>query len=121
MSKSCQKVVKKLSKVVKNLSKSCQKVVKKLSKIVKRCQKVVKQLSKSCQKVVTKVVTIGHTLKPKTPKTGKFEKRIDQESTRNGLMMKKRGIRRLDATSSHLGIIRQCLKMSLIKFPMQLL
>jgi hypothetical protein len=31
MSKSCQKVVKKLPKVVKKLSNSCQKVVKKLS------------------------------------------------------------------------------------------
>jgi hypothetical protein len=38
------------------LSKSCQKVVKKLSKSCRKCsksaQKVVKKLSKSCQKVV---------------------------------------------------------------------
>jgi hypothetical protein len=34
------------------MSKSCQKVVKKLSK---SCQKVVKKLSKSCQKVVQKL------------------------------------------------------------------
>jgi PHP family Zn ribbon phosphoesterase len=46
MSKSCQKVVKKFSKVVKKLStncqKSCQKVVKKLSKNVKKLSKLQK-------------------------------------------------------------------------------
>jgi hypothetical protein len=94
MSKSCQKVVQKVVK-------SCQKVVQKLSKVVKKlsnsCQKVFKKLSQ-------KVVTIGQTLKPKTRKTGKFERRSDQESPSFNLMMmmEKRGIRRLDATLSHL-------------------
>jgi hypothetical protein len=69
----------------------------------KSCQKVVKQLSKSCQKVVTK--SCHHrTLKPKTRKTGfvassKKKKRPRMDDER---MMKKLGIRRLDATSSHL-------------------
>jgi hypothetical protein len=36
LSKSCQKVAKKLQKIVKKLSKSCQKVVKKLQKVDKR-------------------------------------------------------------------------------------
>jgi hypothetical protein len=82
------------------LSKSCQKVVKKLSK---SCQTVVKQLSKSCQKVVTK--SCHHrTLKPQTRKTGKFERRSDQEwmMKKEEATMKKLGIRRLVATSSHL-------------------
>jgi hypothetical protein len=54
-----------------------------------------------------KVVIIGQTLKPKTRKTGKSERRSDQESTmkkhlKEEATMKKLGIRRLDATSSHL-------------------
>jgi uncharacterized FlaG/YvyC family protein len=50
LSKSCQKVVKKLSKnvqkVVKVVKKSCQKC----QKVVKKLSKIVKKLSKSCQK-----------------------------------------------------------------------
>jgi transcriptional regulator of NAD metabolism len=72
--------------------------------VSKRCQKIVKKLSKSCQKVVKKLSKMCHhrTLKPKTQKTGKFERRSDQESTmkknlKEEAMMKKLGIRRLDA------------------------
>jgi hypothetical protein len=52
LSKICQKVVKKLSKIVqKKCPKSCQKVVKKVvKKLPKNCQKFIKKLSKSCQK-----------------------------------------------------------------------
>jgi mRNA-degrading endonuclease RelE of RelBE toxin-antitoxin system len=54
--KSCQKVVKDLSKIC---QKSFQKVVKKLSKSCqKSCQKVFNELSKSCQKVVTIFVSL---------------------------------------------------------------
>jgi uncharacterized protein Yka (UPF0111/DUF47 family) len=66
-------VKKKLKNYVIKLSKSCQKVVK-------SCQKVVKKLSKVVKKLSQKVVTIGQTLKPKTRKPGKFERRSDQES-----------------------------------------
>jgi hypothetical protein len=100
MSKRCQKVVKKLLK-------SCQKVVKMLSKncqkLPKSCRIVVKKLSKSCHKKLS-----PSELKPKTRKTGKLEKRKKkEETTKNGRkneewLMKKLGIRRLDATSSHL-------------------
>jgi hypothetical protein len=47
-------------------------------------------MSKSCQKVLfgkklsQKVVAIEQTLKPKTRKTGKFERRSDPESTSFG-------------------------------------
>jgi hypothetical protein len=100
------------------MSKSCQKVVKKLSKSRQKLSKVVKKLSKSCHKKLSP-----------SSKHGKFERRSDQESnfpnpqnsktrklewscqkeetTKNGMKneeldMKKLGIRRLDATSSHL-------------------
>jgi hypothetical protein len=51
------------------MSKSCQKVVKKLSKkMLKSCQKVAKQLSKSCQKVFTKSCQKVENLKISCPK-----------------------------------------------------
>jgi hypothetical protein len=68
-------------------------------------------MSKSCQKVVTKSChkkLSPSELKPKTRKTGKFERRRKkEETTKNGMKneegtMKKLGIRRLDATLSHL-------------------
>jgi hypothetical protein len=95
MSKSCQKVVKKLSKVVKKLSKSCQKVVKKLSQKIK---------IGNSRRITNIGKTIGH---KDTRSDGRIDeewknRRRMEESTRNGLMMMNRGIRRLDATSSHL-------------------
>jgi hypothetical protein len=79
------------------MSKRCQKVVKKLSK---SCQKVVK----SCQKVVIK--SCPHrpnkeNLKEEATKNRTSSHLVQkEETTKNG--MKKLGIRRLDATSSHL-------------------
>jgi hypothetical protein len=117
MSKRCQKFVKKLSKSCQKVVKKLSKVVKTLSNVVKSCQKVVKKLSNSCQKVKLsqKVVTIG----PSNPKlekpasshpvkTQKLEWSCQKEETtkkeddERRRVMKKLGIRRLDATSSHL-------------------
>jgi hypothetical protein len=99
-----------LSKKVQNV---VTQVVKKLSKVVKshhpEGDTVVKKLSKRCpaQELYWQNIgkPIGQTLKPKTRKLGKLNgvvrkkkrPRIDEERT-----MKKLGIRRTYATSSHL-------------------
>jgi hypothetical protein len=93
-----EEIKKKVNNYVKKLSKSCRKNVKKLLKVVKKLSKVV---TKSCHKKLSKSLKSENKFENRRRKI----REATEESTRNGLMMMmNRGIRRLDATSSHLVI-----------------